>query len=146
MKNLTYLLLACWLFPQLLMAEVYKWVDETGKTHFGDKAPEKTTAENISQSVEKTNLDTSIKNTKASFSDSGEKTVDEIEIQKQQEAEKQAAIEKPCRKLKKDIDVIASGKSVAFFDKDGKEYNVPEADRSKKLEEWKAFYKKLGCK
>lgn len=146
MNRLACILLAGWLLPQIAVTEVYKWVDETGKTHFGDKAPEKAAAENISQSVEKTNLDTSAKNTTASFVGNEKKTQDEINLEKQKDAEKQAAIAEPCSRLKKDIDLIATGRRVAFYDENGKEYNVPEKDRPKKLEELKALYKKVGCK
>lgn len=53
------------LFIVLLMsasssqAEVYRWVDENGKTHYSDKKP-KTDAEDITQAVKKQNIDTSI--------------------------------------------------------------------------------------
>ncbi len=145
MKRLACILLTYCLFQQPGWAEVYKWVDEAGKTHFGDKLPEKAAAEDISKSVEKTNVDTSSKNITASFSKT-EKTQDEIDYEKKKDDERQAAIIEPCNRLKHDIDAIASGRRVAFYDESGKEYNVPEKDRSKKLDEWKAVYKQLGCR
>jgi len=144
MKRLACIFLTCLLLSQVVHAEVYKWVDETGKTHFGDKLPETAVAEDISKSLEKTNLDTSAKNITASFSKT-EKTQDELDYENQKESERQTAIAIPCKRLKKDIDAIAAGRRVAFYDENGKEYNVSESDRGKKLNEWKAAYTKMGC-
>lgn len=36
-------LIACALVPAFACAQVYRWVDETGKTHYGEKPPAKNT-------------------------------------------------------------------------------------------------------
>ena len=46
MINLTLLLMA-----QSLQAGVYKWLDENGKTHYGEEVPEKYKAEKINKST-----------------------------------------------------------------------------------------------
>jgi len=38
--NLTFVLLSSCIFPQVSAAEVHKWVDEKGVTHYSDAAPE----------------------------------------------------------------------------------------------------------
>lgn len=40
-------------------AEIYRWTDENGRTHFSDKPPRDRQAENISQKVDSVNLDSS---------------------------------------------------------------------------------------
>lgn len=40
-------LLLCLLFPALGAAEIYKWVDESGQIHFGDKPEDKESAERV---------------------------------------------------------------------------------------------------
>lgn len=59
-KNLCYLifLLCHWLFATTAVAEVYKWTDKNGKVHYGDKKTSKT-AEDITGSLKKPNIDTS---------------------------------------------------------------------------------------
>lgn len=131
-------------------ADVYKWVDENGKTRFSDKAPAEKTAENIEKELKKTNVDEASKNVAKSVSASTEKsnnkkTSDEelLDMKKRQKLEE--SIGKDCRKWQEDINIIASGAFVAFYDKDGNEEMVLERDRGKKLEEWKENYRNSDC-
>ncbi len=45
--NRTILLIAILLSPPLACAEIYKWLDEDGKVHFGDKKPRNQEAESV---------------------------------------------------------------------------------------------------
>lgn len=127
-----------------LQAEVYKWVDENGKTQFSDKPPANKTAENISQKVEQTNIDENSGNVSRSV-DSGEKTNDEIQLEKKRKAEEQRRKGPACNQLRKEIHLIESGHPVSFLDENGNDTKVAEKDRAKKLAEWKAHYAELGC-
>ena len=46
-RTLFCLIITLVLVPSLTEAEVYKWVDEWGKTHFGDRPPDKDVAEKV---------------------------------------------------------------------------------------------------
>jgi len=145
--------IVCWvsLFScGYLVADVYKWVDENGKVRFSDKAPAEKQAENIENELKKTNVDEASKNLSTSSASTTEKkstkkTVDEelLDLKKRKQLEE--SIGKKCRKWQEDINIIASGAFVAFYDKDGKEEMVLERDRGKKLEEWKDSYRKSDC-
>ncbi len=128
----------------MAFSEVYKWVDENGKTHFGDKAPAKETAEDIAASLEKTNVDSSSKTVTSSVTNTT-KTQDEIDQENKKEEEKKAATAGECKYLKDGIEGIEAGKRVIFLDKNDKEIFFPEKEMGNKLAEWKARYKKLGC-
>ena len=126
-------------------AEVYKWVDENGKLQFSDKAPPEKQAENIEKQLQKINVDEASKTLGSGVVPRADKTADEeiLDIKKRQNMEEK--IGKKCRKLQEEINSIARGDLVVFFDKDGKEEKVLERDRGKKLEEWKAGYKRSDC-
>jgi len=133
------------LFGSSVGAEVYKWVDENGKLQFSDKAPAEKQAENIEKQLQKTNVDEASKKLSSSLPTKSEKTDDEkiLALKKRQNLEEK--IGKDCRKWQEDINSIARGDFVVFFDKDGKEELVLERDRGKKLEEWRAGYKGSDC-
>lgn len=126
-------------------ADVYKWVDENGKQQFSDKAPPEKNAENIEKQLQKTNLDEASKKLSSSLPSKSEKTEDEenLELKKRQILEEK--IGKKCRKWQEDINAIARGDFVIFFDKDGKEELVLERDRGKKLAEFRANYEASDC-
>lgn len=129
------------------LAEVYKWVDENGKVHFGDRAPADKPAENIADSLEKTNVDEASKQHASSLGtpDSSRKTADEelLVLRKRQALEEQ--IGKRCRTWLEEIKTIARGDPVRFLDEEGNEEVVMERDRGKKLLEWKEGYRQYGC-
>lgn len=127
------------------VADVYKWVDENGKTRFSDKAPTGKPAENIENELKKTNVDEASKNLASFSAATTEKTEDEKALEQKKLQELEAAIGSKCKKAKEDIQSIARGDREAFLDKDGKEEIVLERDRGKKLEEWRLNYKKFGC-
>ncbi len=126
-------------------AEVYKWVDDNGKVHFGDRAPAEKKAEAIDSQLEKINIDHASGDVAPPVVVSTEKTQDEknLEIQKKKKMEK--AIGERCKKWKSDIAAIARGDRGRFMDKNGNEEVVLEKDRGKKLEEWRSDYLQSNC-
>lgn len=138
---------AAWLVAVPVQAEVYKWVDENGKVQFGDRPPASQPAEDISKSVEKTNIDHASKDLAgAAYSATSEKTADEEALEARRKEQLREKIGSECTRLKEGIKVISSGERVSFTDENGKEVQVLEKDRGKKLEEWKARYQAIGCK
>ena len=127
-------------------AEVYKWVDENGKTQFSDKPPADKPAEAIGEALSKTNIDTdSSRVVRTAASAEGEQTPDEAQLEAQQAAERQQRLAPRCKQLRKEIAIIESGRAVSFLDENGNEITVRESERPQKLAEWKAHYAELGC-
>ena len=142
-KWLCFLLVIVW--SSAASAEVYKWVDENGKVHFGDRAPEKKSAEEISAQLEKTNVDHGFKEEAASSFSSKEKTQDEKDLEAQKKAKLEETFGERCRQQKQDLAAIARGDPGRFIGADGQEEIVLEKDRGKKLEELKAVYRQSVC-
>ncbi|MEZ5539069.1 MAG: DUF4124 domain-containing protein [Pseudomonadales bacterium] len=126
-------------------AEVYKWVDENGKVHFGDRAPEDKKSESIDKQLNKVNIDHGSSAKPTRLAPQTEKTQDEknLEIEKKKALEK--AIGTQCKKWLLDIAAIERGDRGAFIGEDGKEEIVLERDRGTKLAEWKDDYRKSNC-
>lgn len=139
-----YFLCAC-LACSAVSADVYKWVDENGKVRFSDKQPKENSSENIDEALKKTNVDEASKNLQGFSTKPTVKNSDEelLELKKRKSLEEK--IGKRCRKLQDEINSIARGDFIIFYDKDGNEELVLEKDRGKKLEEWKDGYRNLGC-
>jgi hypothetical protein len=135
----------CLLLCRSVTADVYKWVDENGKTRFSDKAPAEKPAENIESKLKKTNVDEASKNLGSFSATTTEKTEDEKALEKKKLQDLQNAIGPRCKKMKEDIQAIARGDRGSFVDESGKEELVLERDRGKKLEEWRSNYTKYGC-
>lgn len=132
------------LFATGCLAEVYKWVDESGKVKFSDRAPSEKNAQDVSDGLQKTNVDHASSKMAVTTVDA-KKTEDEKALEESRKKKLELEIGDKCRKMKADIDSIARGDRGSFLDKDGKEVLVLERDRGKKLEEWKSRYKRIGC-
>lgn len=143
--NRTCLLAAALLYSAMPAAEVYKWVDANGKAHFGDKAPDEKKAQAIGDQLARTNIDHTGSSMPATLPDSNKKTVDEMNLELAEKLRLKKAIGPYCAELKKDIASIARGDRGTFYDKNGKAELVLEKDRGKKLEEFKAQYRSVGC-
>jgi len=127
-------------------AEVYKWMDENGKVHFGDRAPAEKKVEAIDDKLNKVNIDHGSSNTAvSSVVVSTEKTQDEKNLEAKKKKELEKAIGERCKKWEKDIAAIARGDRGIFLDENGNEEIVLERDRGKKLEEWRREYMRSSC-
>jgi len=118
-------------------AEVYRWTDSDGKVHYGDKKP-KAPAEDITQDVKKTNVDTS----------SAEHQKLEKVFRKENDADReykaQQSLPDPillqrCEKAKEYIRL--ENRPIQFYDDEGKIRKVSEADRQKHDAETREFIK-----
>ncbi len=145
MRNILLVLCCGLLAIGQVQAQVYKWVDENGKLQFSDKPPPEKPAEDISQQLEKTNVDHASGKMATAAPPKRDKTEDEKQLEQRKRQEIEDRIGKQCRAMKKDMDAIARGERGIFVDKDGKEELVLERDRDKKLQEWKDEYRRRGC-
>ncbi len=140
------ILIILWLMSCVAaQAEVYKWVDASGKTHFGDKAPEKARVEVMDKQLEKINVDESSRSIVPLSGATAEKTQDEKALEHKRIEKLRKAIGPYCEKMKKDIQSIARGDRGVFLDENGKDEKVPERERATKLEEFRERYAQVGC-
>jgi Na+-transporting NADH:ubiquinone oxidoreductase subunit NqrC len=143
--RMIFVLLCVCLACSVVSADVYKWVDENGKVRFSDKQPKENSAEKIDEALKKTNVDSASAQMGYSVTAKSGKTEDEKALERKKLEQLEAAIGKPCKKMKSDIAAIARGDRGSFIDENGQEELVLERDRGAKLEEWKDNYRKYGC-
>lgn len=112
----------------LAKAEVYRWVDANGKTHYSDKKP-KTSAEDITAEVSKQNLDTSIdeqRRMQQVFRPENDADRAYYRQQEQLAAPSKAQIDY-CNKLQRYLYKLDG--RVVVVDENGKEVKFSERDR-----------------
>lgn len=118
-------------------AEVYRWTDANGKVHYSDKRP-KTAAEDVTEKVKQTNLDTSTAE-RQKLETLFRKENDADREYKQQQARPNAELLLRCKEARDYLNTI-SGR-VQFIDKDGKAVTVTEEERKLKVAETQALIK-----
>ena len=140
------LLVTALLFNTEAQAEVYKWVDANGKTHFGDKAPE-------SAKVETLNLPSSPRSSQPDASPEEIKkrqqklinAINEDRILKQkktqEQSEKQAKLNQECTKLRDYLRNIRSGR-IYDLDKKGERIYANDAEHDKEVKQTESALKK----
>jgi hypothetical protein len=112
-------------------AEVYRWTDANGKVHFGDKKAG-ASAENITEKVNKINVDTSTAEHQK-LESIFRKENDADREYKQQQARPDPERLRQCAQAKNYLNTI-SGR-VYFVDKDGKEVKVTEEQRKQRVKD-----------
>lgn len=140
-----YLFLTFLAVPNLLKAEVYKWVDEDGKVHFSDKPKSKNAKKFIYKP--KTIDQETFKNNNTKKSKTKQSSPDELEIKRQQQfdtynksnTEKQ---KRYCREAKEDLEITKTSQLLYNYDKNGKRYFLDEKQRKEVLEKKKSLVKK----
>jgi len=116
-------------------SEVYRWVDEQGNIHFGDKAHANTLAQDITQDTQLKNLDHS--------ADRTQQSLQQIELRQQaQSTESQqrdtqltnnsAKRKQACRDAKQRLRILQG--RVYFVDDKGQEVNVTEQERQQRAD------------
>ena len=118
-------------------AEVYRWTDANGKVHFGDKKP-KTAAEDITEKVKQTNVDTSTAEHQKL------ETLFRKENEADREYKRQQSIPDPellkwCSEMRQYLKTISG--LVQFIDEEGKPVKVTMEERDQKVAETQALIK-----
>lgn len=141
-------------------AQIYKWVDENGNVHFGDKPQAEEHANDVEaieleESYKPAPLTTEQQDAMRREREQRRQIAREIEAEKAQEkaAAKEAKrkqIAERCAELKKDIQMLGGislegGQRVFYYleDDDGKPLSV--AEQEKRVEQMRAESAKLGC-
>lgn len=121
-------------------AEVYQWRDADGKLHFSDKKPASAEAEEISESLERTNTEQSGEQRDRLNRLFAKETPEERKLNDQLERQKQAAGDKhkrQCEKAREYLSVIRG--RVNFTNSKGEVISVSEAERKRKAKEFENF-------
>lgn len=118
-------------------AEAFRWTDANGKMHFGDKKPG-ATAENITEKVKQTNVDTSTsEHQKLETIFRKENSADREYQQQQQKPDPELL--KRCAEAKDYLNKI-SGR-VQFLDEKGQPKHISEAERKQRADEMQKIIK-----
>jgi len=116
-------------------SEIYRWVDEQGKVHFGDKAHTNKQAQDITRDTQLKNLDHSAQRTEQSLQQIDlRQQVQSAESQQRQSqtnpnAEKRV---QACREAKQRLRILQG--RVYFVDENGKEVSVSERERQQRAD------------
>ena len=117
--------------------EVYRWTDANGKVHFGDKKAG-ASAENITEKVSKTNVDTSTAEHQK-LESVFRKENDADREYKQQQAQPDPELLRRCTEARNYLKDI-SGR-VQFIDDNGNPVKVTETERKQKVINMQNFIK-----
>jgi uncharacterized protein DUF4124 len=112
-------------------AEIYKWVDKSGNTHFGDRPPQDQAAQAMESKLKPLNLSTDLadhnmlieaekQRRQAGKSNSPARTI----------SEQQDVINQWCKEAKVRLEKMRG--PVVFMDDDGKEVKVSEKERQQR--------------
>ena len=124
-------------------AEVYRWVDEQGNVHFGDKVHANKQAKDISQDVKLKNLDHSAKRTL--------QTLQQIDLRQQAQAteiqQKQSQSDpraeqraRQCQDAERRLRILQG--PVAFYDDNNQPVKVTESERQQRADSMAKLVKK----
>lgn len=136
-KNLQFSLLTfCLLIiPTVSIGAIYKWVDEQGKTHYGNKRPE-------TRQVEKMKLNIKQAVTAKKDTNDGKNTAKDPKEKAEQQRLPDTLVEAPlskkeknrlCKQAKADIVAIQSSGRIRQRDSKGNAYYLSDKQRTKRL-------------
>lgn len=121
-----------YLFSSYTLSEVYQWTDESGRTHFGDRPPEKTSSENISEKLNKINITGDYSSPELMLRHQKNKDA-EAKKRREEWQEKQknrpSQLEK-CEKARQLLNTITG--PVVFVDENGKDLKISEETRKQR--------------
>ena len=126
--------------------EVYRWVDDKGVVHFGDRPPEKTDAEAIDlRESDSTGVQPSTN--PAATADALDEAEPSYAQQKREAraehrkeaAESQAAIDAGCQQRREIVAQLEPSTRVMVRGEDGEVYRLDDNERLKALDEAKAY-------
>lgn len=127
-------------------ADVYKWVDEQGNIHFGDRPPIKEKATDLSGTLKPLNISTDLSN--PNMIRNAEQSRNEEINRKAQEQNKQRTSQltkkqEYCKQAQKRLYDISG--PVVFYDEHGKAIDVTEKERKRMEQKLRAEIDK-NCK
>ena len=131
MKTIVLLILVCATTMALhVHADAYRWVDDKGNVHFGDRPPDKSAAEDISAQIDQQNVDESSATTNKLLEQQDRRDAAIKTEQNQLNARggnQQEQRRKACKEARRQLKILKG--RVVFFDNDGREIEVTEKER-----------------
>ncbi|AOS96180.1 hypothetical protein AUP74_00711 [Microbulbifer aggregans] len=129
-EGLLALLLATAVMPTAA-EELYRWVDENGQVHFGDRPPGSVKAEDVGEELTPINsADPTQAVTTAQRNQSVDLERQYQQRQKQQQQRQQAQRTEACRRAKRDLSILRG--PVILVDEYGQQIRLSERERQQK--------------
>lgn len=113
-------------------SEVYRWIDDQGKVHFGDKAPDNKQAKEISTQLQKQNVDYSAPLTQQSLQQIKSRQQAQTAESRQQASPNTEQRNNICRNAKQRLRIIEG--PVVFLDDNGEAMEVSEKQRQQRAD------------
>lgn len=110
--------------------ELYRWVDDNGNVHFGDRPPQEAKAEDIGDQLQPINAADATRNRKPAHSGQQHKLQRDYQNRKQrQQRQRQQQMARACQKARRNLRILQG--RVAFIDDSGKEVKMTERERQR---------------
>lgn len=142
-KNIRYLsTLLLYLCFSHTQAEVYQWTDANGRTHFGDRPPEKIDSKDISETLDKINITSDYSSPELMLRHEQRKD-DEREKRLKEWQEKQKSRpsqSEKCAKARQHLKTITG--RVVFVDENGKDLKISEESRKQRVQKLDSIIRK----
>ena len=135
------LLLLCLLITPITQAGTYRWVDENGQTHFGDRPPVNAASDEVTLKAPAPSSDTDARARKQRMNEFLEQTEQERaernEAKAQQEA-KAAKHEAMCESLRARLKYMKSVSGIYRLNNDGERVFVDDEENKRIRQEFRA--------
>ena len=132
-------LLLC-LMPLAVNAGVYKWVDEDGRTHFGDRPPASAKPDEVKVDSAPVTMDSGTRSRQQKMTDYLEQRQEEREARQKTQAEAEAKAARKaelCRNLRARLKHLESVSTFYNLNDEGERVYVSEAENTRIREDFK---------
>lgn len=121
-------------FPALTVAEVYKWTDENGNTHYSDIKPNSTSSEKLKIKTSKTSKASQTKNVITEAQKLSDKKQKELQAQadKLNTDTQKRELEAQCEAMRSNLKTIEENSRVKISEGDQIRFLTPEEIEQKK--------------
>ncbi|SEA14410.1 DUF4124 domain-containing protein [Microbulbifer marinus] len=116
-----------------LAADLYRWVDEDGKVHFGDRPPMEAKAENIEGELRPINSADAPPPQQTASRQQHNPEQEYEQRQRQRELRQQQRLTRACNAARRQLRLLQG--RVAFVDDSGKEVKMSERERQQRAEQ-----------
>lgn len=141
-RFLTVLLAAACLFPALAAAEsVYKWTDDEGNTHFGDRQPVGRQAESVNIRTGQSQNGGSSSSARQQLEQIDERRAQENAEQEQSAAEqaRQQQRQRNCETARNNLNILQAGGRIQTRGEDGERRYLSEEEIEQKRQQFQAI-------
>ncbi|MBL3556016.1 MULTISPECIES: DUF4124 domain-containing protein [Marinobacter] len=139
MKGL--LILLCWLVTLVAQAGTYRWVDENGQTHFGDRPPVNTVADEVLLKAAAPTSDQAARERKQRVNEFLEQSERERAERNRAEAEQEATTAKHearCQALRARLKFLKSVSGIYRLNDEGERVFVDDQENERLRREFRA--------